>query len=125
MKYLKTYEYQTLNYNGVYKFLKRIIKLIDKKYSVYLTNTNRINIYYSIDKDFTETISTITFQPNVLMFEIYNPKYEINKLLTEYFTLMMNKVYDNNYVYLFSYDSKTKLKLNDFKPLLIANKYNL
>lgn len=128
MKYIKTYEYNTLNYNDVYKFLKRIVKLFGKEYSVHLTQTNTIQILYKESEIFTEIISNILFQPNLLIFEIYNPynpKYELNVKLVEYFNIVMEKIYEKDYTYSFRYNSKTKLKIKDFKTLMNTIKYNL
>lgn len=125
MKYIKTYEYNTLNYNDVYKFLKRIVKLFSEEYSVHLTQTNKIQIFYKESEIFTEIISNVLFQPNILIFEIYNTKYELNKLLVEYFSQSMEKIYEKDYVYSFNYNSKTKLKIKDFKTLMNTIKYNL
>jgi hypothetical protein len=126
MKYIKTYEFNGLNYNDIYKFIKKIIKIVDEKYSIYLTGSNVICISYKVVPDeFTEQISRISFQTYAVIFEIYNPKYELNILLREYFTSIMEKMYDKNYHYTFSYKSNTKLKIKDFKSLINANKYNL
>lgn len=125
MKYIKTYEFNGLNYNDIYNFLKKIVKIIDKKYSVNLSKTNVIYLHYKDSDDISEIISEIKTNVDVLIFHIYNTKYELNKLLVEYFTFSMEKIYDKNYTYSFKYKSDTKLKIKDFETFINANKYNL
>ena len=126
MKYIKTYEFNGLNYNDIYNFLKKIVKVFDKKYIVNLSSTNVIYLYYKDSDLMTEIISDIKNQSgNVLIFEIFNPKYELNNILLEYFTFFMEKIYDKDYVYSFKYESNTKLKIKDFTTLINTKKYNL
>ena len=126
MKYLKTYEYsRALNYYDVYHFLQKIIKQFDKNYIVKLSDTNNVILSYQHREDFTEIISKVSFNVRVLIFEIYNPKYELNNLLVKYFSYCMEKVYEKNYMYSFKYDSKTRLKIKDFNLIKNTKNYNL
>lgn len=128
MKYIKTYENNNLlSYKYVYNFFKKIVKLFDKKYSVRLTDSNKINFVYRVNDNMTELISQISthYIGSRLIFEIYNIDYELNNLLEKYFTSIMNKVYDRDYVYSYEFNSKTRLNAKDFEAFLNANKYNL
>jgi hypothetical protein len=124
MKYIKTYEYNSINYNDVYKFLKKIIKLHYKEYLVEINHLNIIYIYNN-NEIFTEPILSISFQPNLLIFDIYNKNFELTDILIKYFNLIMEKIYEKDGTYSFKYNSNTKLKIKDFNLLLNTNKFNL
>lgn len=126
MKYLKTYEYNILEYqNYIYKLLKDIVKIVDEKYSVYLTTDNKIEILYNEIEIFTEIISIMYLQLNTIIVDIYNPGDELNKLLITFFSNSMEKIKDENYKYSFKFNYNTKLNIEDFKLLININNYNI
>jgi hypothetical protein len=131
MKYIKAYEQHiyTIDNNSIVKFLNKIIKKVEYKHykhSIYFTNTNRISLYENSNPDFTEIISQIyTTNTNVLIFNVFAPKYILNDMLIKYFSMSMELVYERDYLYSFKFDRNTKLNSNDFEILLNSNKYNL
>lgn len=135
MKYLKSYEQNNyyIDIHSIFKFLKKIIKKIgDDSFYPYLSANNKISLYKNItpDKnitDFTELISHINIMTinKVLIFNVYNPKYFINEMLIEYFSMSMKLIYEKDYDFSFNFDRNTKLNINDFETLLKSNKYNI
>ena len=131
MKYIKTYEQNNyyIDRHSIFKFIKKIIKKIgDDSFYPYLSNNNiKISLYKNITPDFTELISNINIYNlnNVLIFEVYNPKYFINEMLIEYFSMSMKLIYEKDYHFSFKFNRNSKLNINDFETLLKSKKYNI
>lgn len=130
MKYIKIYEkYYSINNDTLIRFIKGVCKLFGNKYDFYTINGS-IYIHDSIlaviipNQNIIICEITLFSTLNCIVFNIFKRDLEINKLLIDYFSSIMKIQYDNH-DYSFIYTDNTKLSINNFKKLLVINKYNL